>query len=258
MVSKIMFTQAIVRRPCPAIVNGLTTSTQGKPDYQQAMKQHLQYLKALMACGLKIHLLEADNRYPDSTFVEDTALITPEFAIITNPGAPSRKGEINDIVILIRDFFHDVQMIDSPGAIDGGDIMRIGSHYYIGLSKRTNEEGAKQMIDILGKYDLSGSMITLENVLHLKTGVSYLENNNLLAIGEFIEKNEFEALNIIPVDEDESYAANSIWVNGYVIMPSGYPKTQHVLEEIGYKILAVNTSEFRKIDGGVSCLSLRF
>jgi len=253
-----MFTQAIVRRPCPAIVDGLTTSNLGKPVYQLALQQHIQYMKALMACGLKVNILDPDNNYPDSTFVEDTALLIPDCAIITNPGAPSRKGETEEIATLLGRFFQNMEAIEPPGTVDAGDIMMVGSHYYIGLSDRTNEDGAKQIIEILEKYNLSGSLVTLEKVLHLKTGVSYLENNTLLAAGEFIEKKDFRDFTIIPVDDNESYAANSIWVNDCVIMPSGYPKTQRAIEKAGYKILMVNTSEFRKIDGGVSCLSLRF
>jgi dimethylargininase len=253
-----MFTKAIVRRPCPAIVNGLTTSNFGKPDYKLALQQHIQYMKALMACGLKVHILEPDNKYPDSTFVEDTALLTPDCAIITNPGAPSRRDETKEIAVLLEKYFPNIEMIEPPGTIEAGDIMMVGSHYYIGLSDRTNKEGAKQMIDILLRYDLSGSMITLDNVLHLKTGVAYLENKVLLATGEFLQKKEFSDFKIIPVKDDEKYAANSIWVNDCVIMPSGYPKTQQAIKEAGYKILTVNTSEFRKIDGGLSCLSLRF
>jgi len=253
-----MFIKAIVRRPCPAIVNGLTTSDLGKPDYKLILQQHIQYMKALMACGLKVHILEPDNNFPDSTFVEDTALLTPNCAIITNPGAPSRKGEIKEIVVLLEKYFQNMEIIEPPGTIDAGDIMMVDSHYFIGLSDRTNNAGAKQMINILEKYDLSGSTITLEQVLHLKTGVSYLENKTLLVTGEFLNKKEFSDFNIIPVEDDENYAANSIWVNDYVIMPSGYPKTRKAIEREGYKILAVNTSEFRKIDGGVSCLSLRF
>ena len=253
-----MFTQAIVRRPCPAIINGLTTSNLGKPDYQLALQQHIQYTKALMACGLKVHILEPDNNYPDSTFVEDTALITPNCAIITNPGAPSRKGETTEIAAQLEKYFPDIETIEPPGTMDAGDIMMVGSHYYIGLSDRTNSEGAEQMINVLEKYKLSGSLVNLENVLHLKTGISYLENNTFLAAGEFVNKKEFLDFKIIPVDDDESYAANSIWLNNYVIMPAGYPKTQKAVKEAGYKILTVNTSEFRKIDGGVSCLSLRY
>jgi dimethylargininase len=211
-----------------------------------------------MACGLKIHILEPDNNYPDSTFVEDTALLSQDCAIIMNPGAPSRKGETKDIATLIRKYYQNMEVIEPPGTVDAGDIMMVGSHYFIGISERTNTEGAKQIIKILEKYDMSGSMISLENVLHLKTGLSYLENNTILATGEFVGKKEFKDFNIIPVEKDESYAANSIWVNDCVIMPAGYPKTHQAIKEAGYKILTVNTSEFRKIDGGVSCLSLRF
>jgi dimethylargininase len=253
-----MFSQAIIRRPCPAIIDGLSTSDWGKPDYKLALQQHIQYMKALIACGLKVHILEPDNNFPDSTFVEDTALLIPDCAIITNPGAPSRKDETKEIATLLGKYYPNMEKIEPPGTIDAGDIMMVGSHYYIGLSERTNKEGAKQMKEILRKYDLGGSVITLEHVLHLKTGVSYLENNTLLASGEFINKKEFSDFRIIRVEDDESYAANSIWVNDCVIMPSGYPQTQKAIEGEGYKILAVDTSEFRKIDGGVSCLSLRF
>jgi dimethylargininase len=253
-----MFTEAIVRRPCPAIVNGLASSDLGKPDYQLALQQHLQYMKALMARGLNITILDPDNDYPDSTFVEDTALLTPKCAIITNPGAPSRRGETKEIAAVLSKHFLDLESIAPPGTVDAGDIMMVGSHYYIGLSDRTNEEGANQIIKILEKYGLKGSMISLDKVLHLKTGVSYLENNTLLATGEFLDKKEFKDFKIIPVDDHESYAANSIWVNDCVIMPSGYHNTQKAIENAGLKVLVVNTSEFRKIDGGVSCLSLRF
>jgi len=215
-------------------------------------------MKALMARGLNITILDPDDNYPDSTFVEDTALLTPKCAIITNPGAPSRRGETEEIAAVLSKHFQDLESIAPPGTVDAGDIMMVGSHYYIGLSDRTNEEGANQIIKILEKYSLTGSMVTLDKVLHLKTGVSYLENNTLLATGEFLDKKEFKDFNIISVDEDESYAANSIWINDSVIIPSGYQKTQKAIESAGYKTLLVNTSEFRKIDGGVSCLSLRF
>jgi dimethylargininase len=253
-----MFKQAIVRRPCPAIVEGLSNNNLGKPDYQLALQQHLQYMKALMACGLEITILDPDNDYPDSTFVEDTALLTKKCAIITNPGAPSRKGETKEIASLLAGYFEEIERIQSPGTVDAGDIMMVGSHYYIGLSERTNNEGANQIVKILEKYGMSGSLVPLAKVLHLKTGISYLENNTFLAAGEFVYKAEFKDYKIISVDDEESYAANSIWVNDCVIMPAGYPKTQEAIEKEAYRILPVNTSEFKKIDGGVSCLSLRF
>ena len=253
-----MFKRAIVRRPGQSIVNGLSSSNLGKPDYELACRQHQQYVEALKACGLEVTILDADDRYPDSTFVEDTALLTPNCAIITNPGAPSRRGETKEIATRLTEFYKDIEYIKPPGTVEGGDIMKVGSHYYIGISDRTNQEGATQLITILEKYELTGSRIPLKNVLHLKTGVAYIENHTLLATGEFVYKNEFSDFKILTVDEDEAYAANSIWVNDHVIMPLGYPKTKTAIEEAGYKVLAVDTSEFRKVDGGVSCLSLRF
>ena len=118
-----MFTQAIVRRPCPAIVDGLTTSNLGKPFYQLALQQHIQYVNALMACGLKVNILDPDNNYPDSTFVKDTALLIPNCAIITNPGAPSRKGETEEMATLLERFFQNMESIEPPGTVDAGDIM---------------------------------------------------------------------------------------------------------------------------------------
>ncbi len=136
--------------------------------------------------------------------------------------------------------------------------MMVGTHFYIGLSARTNEEGARQMIVSLEKHGMSGSVVKLEKVLHLKTGLAYLENNNLLAAGEFITKPEFQKFNIIEIPEEESYAANCIWVNDTVIMPSGYPIVSGKIAALGYRVLEVDTSEYRKVDGGVSCMSLRF
>jgi dimethylargininase len=252
------FTRAIVRRPGPEIINGLSTTNLGKPDYHLAFRQHGQYIKSLMACGLEVTVLEPDSRYADATFVEDTALLTPECAIIMNPGVSSRKGETEQITSVVRKFYDHIEIIEPPGTIEAGDIMMVGTHYYIGLSKRTNRAGAQQVIEILQKCGLNGSIIELKEVLHLKTGVSYLENNHLLAAGEFLNRDELRGFKIIPVDKDESYAANSIWVNDVVIMPAGYAKTKKAVSTAGYDILEVNTSEFRKIDGGVSCLSLRF
>jgi len=252
------FTKAIVRTPCPEMVNGLTSSSLGIPDYGLALHQHEEYIEALKECGLEVTVLEANNNFPDSTFIEDAALLTPHCAILTNPGAPSRNGEPATIESTLRRFYDHVESITGSGTIDAGDIMMVNTHFYIGLTKRTNREGAQQMIDILEKYGLTGSTVSVEKVLHLKTGVSYLENNIMMASGEFLEKNEFKKFDLIKVDEDESYAGNSIWINDTVLTPTGYSKTQALLEKTGYRIVPLDMSEFRKLDGGLSCLSLRF
>lgn len=253
-----MFTKAIVRTPCRSIVNGLSSAGLGRPDYKQALLQHLDYIEALKECGLQVTVLPADELYPDSTFVEDVALLTPRCAVLTNPGAASRMGETRLILKTIREFYTKVEMIEAPGTVEAGDIMMVGDHYYIGLSERTNKDGAEQMIAILESYGLQGSMVELNKVLHLKTGLGYLENNNLLACGEFLRKPEFQKYHVLKVKANEAYAANSVWINGTVLTPKGFPKTRSLIESAGYKIREVDVSEFQKIDGGLSCLSLRF
>ncbi|SCB86860.1 dimethylargininase [Gilliamella intestini] len=253
------FSHIIARTPAKSLINGLTSSNLGKPNYQKALDQHNNYIRALQQCDVDITILPADERFPDSVFVEDTVLCTPHCAIITRPGAESRREETEIIVDTIERFYpNKVERITTPGTVEAGDIMMVENHYYIGLSARTNQAGAKQMIAILEKYGLTGSIVTLEKVLHLKTGLAYLENNNLLAAGEFITKPEFGHLNIIEIPEQESYAANCIWVNDRVIMPAGYPITKAKIEKLGYQVIEVDTSEYQKIDGGVSCMSLRF
>ena len=136
--------------------------------------------------------------------------------------------------------------------------MMVGDHFYVGRSARTNEEGIRQFSEILAKYGMTCSEVTLEKVLHLKTGVNYIENNNMLVSGEFVTKPEFEKYNKILIPDGEEYAANCIWMNGNVIVPEGYPGVAKLVEEAGYRAILCDTSEFRKLDGGLSCMSLRF
>lgn len=253
-----MFTKAIVRTPGKSLVHGLSSANVGIPDYELALIQHAKYIDALKECGLEVLVLKPDEEYPDSTFVEDVALLTKHCAIITNPGATSRKGEISGMRSILEKHFSNIEQIEYPGTIEAGDIMMVGKHFFIGLSERTNEEGAKQMISFLEKYGMTGSVVKLEKVLHLKTGLAYLENNNLIACGEFLSKDEFRKFNILEIDEDESYAANCIWVNGKVIIPFGYPNAKRTIQAAGYETIEVDVSEFKKLDGGLSCLSLRF
>jgi len=183
---------------------------------------------------------------------------TPHCAVITNPGAPSRNKETGLIKEVIPKYYEQIEQIEPPGTLEGVDVMTIGSEYYIGLSDRTNEEGARQLIDILNRYDLSAHMVNLSDVLHLKTGVSYLENNNLLVYGEFKEKSIFDSFNKIEVPDDEAYAASCLWINGTILVPAGFPETKKKVEDAGYKTVELEMTEFQKLDGGMCCLSLRF
>ena len=209
---------------------------------------------------MEVTVLPANDEYPDSCFVDDDAVLTRACAIITNPGASTRKGEIEAMIPVIKQFYPEdkIEYIKAPGTLEGGDVMMVGDHFYVGRSARTNEEGIRQFIAILEKYGLSGSEVPLEKVLHLKTGVNYLENNNMLVSGEFIDKPDFAKYNKYIIPESESYAANCIWMNGTVLVPAGYPETEKLVRSMGYDVILVDTSEFRKIDGGLSCLSLRF
>ena len=255
------FNHVIVRRPCKAMVEGITSAPElGKPDYELALKEHDAYIEALKQCDVDVTVLEADERYPDSCFVEDPALITRKCAIITNPGAASRNGEKDEIVGAVKKFSSDdqIEYIKAPGTLEGGDVMMVGDHFYVGRSARTNEERIRQLTEILERHGLTCSEVKLEKVLHLKTGVNYLEDNNMLVSGEFIDKPEFAQYNKVVIPEEEAYAANCIWVNDTVIVPEGYPTVLKAVQDLGYKTIVVDTSEYRKLDGGLSCLSLRF
>jgi dimethylargininase len=252
------FTQAIVRTPGKSMVRGLTTAGEGPPDYEKALRQHRAYIEALEQCGLTVRVLEADESFPDSTFVEDTALLTSACAIITRPGALSRRGEVVEMKRVVSEYYDDVYHVTDPGTVDAGDSMMASSHFYIGLSSRTNQEGARQVIAFLEKHGMTGSTVRLDHVLHLKTGAAYLENNNLAACGEFLEREELKKFNLLPIPEEESYAANCVWINDKVLIPAGYPAARAAVQGAGYETIVLDVSEFRKLDGGLSCLSLRF
>lgn len=252
------FTKAIVKLPCRNLIYGLTESSEGTPDFEFAMQQHSEYIDSLEYCGLYVMVLPEDENFPDSTFVEDVALLIPDCAIIMRPGTPSRRDETVSVKKVVNELYNKIYEIVEPGTIDAGDIMMVGNHFYIGLSERTNEDGAYQVINILNKYGMTGSTVQLHSMLHLKSGVAYLEKNNLVAAGEFIAKPEFRKFNLISVDDDELYAANCVCINDYVLVAKGYPKTKKSIKEAGYNTIELDISEFRKLDGGLSCLSLRF
>ena len=252
------FSHAIARQPGRSLADGITSANLGRPDLVRALEQHAAYVAALRSSDVTVTVLPALDDYPDSVFIEDAALCTRAGAISSRPGAETRRGEAALLVPTLRRFFPDVAAITAPGTLDTGDVMMVGDHFYIGLSQRTNPAGAAQLISLLEARGLTGSTVAMAEALHLKTGLSYLENGHLLACGEFVGRPEFRALNVIEVPAREAYAANSIWVNGRVIMPRGFPETSGRVAALGYTVIEVDTSEFQKLDGGFSCLSLRF
>lgn len=255
---KPVYTTAIVRTPGKSMTEGLTTASFGKPDHDQALSQHEKYVQALADCSLVVTILQADEQFPDSCFVEDVALCTPQCAVITRPGAPSRRGETATILPVLSLFYDDLQVINGPGTVEAGDIMLTEDHCFIGISGRTDMNGAKEMAVILERYGIGTTFVELSTMLHLKTGVAYLGNNTLLVTGELTRARPFRDYVLLEVPQEESYAANCILVNGSVIMPAGFPWTARMVRQAGYPVIEVEMSEFRKLDGGVSCLSLRF
>lgn len=252
-----IFTKAIVRTPGRSMVSGITEADLGLPNYEKALEQHGQYIAALEACGLEVLVLDADESHPDSTFVEDVALLTPHCAIITRPAAPSRAGETKNIRPVLERFYSEIEQIVAPGSLDGGDMMQIGGHFYIGLSARTNLAGAEQLIAILQRYGMTGSTVPVTEFLHLKTGVTCVADNRLLASGEFVVRREFSGFTILPVDGSNAGAANCIRINDTILMPAGFPQVREQLMALGAQIIEVDISEYAKLDGGLTCLSLR-
>ena len=261
-----MFRNAIVRVPGSNFADGLTTVDFGVPEYAKALQQWEAYCAALESCGLILTRLEADLRHPDSTFVEDAAVVTPHGAMLTRPGAASRLGEVEAIAAMVRGFYPEAAQIGVPGTLDGGDICEAGRHFFFGLSHRTNEEGARQLAEHLRKEGYTSSCVDVRgmtSILHLKSGISYIGpgpagEGTLVVMEEMADWPEFAAYDLLRVSPEESYAANCVRVNDRVLVAAGYPQMTEELTRRGYDPLVLEMSEFRKMDGGLSCLSLRF
>lgn len=256
-----MFTRAIVKEPCANFASGLTSVDLGKPDLEVALRQHQAYCDALESCGLELIRLAPDEKHPDSTFVEDTAVLTPHGAVLTSPGASSRLGEVESIAEVVEKYFNNVQWIKKPGTLDAGDVCEAGEHFFIGISRRTNEHGARQLAGYLSAFGYTSSLIDirgLSNILHLKSGLAYLSGKRLVVIEALRNVPEFSDYDLICLNSTEEYAANCLSLNGRILVASGYPELQRELERLGYQIISLDMSEFQKMDGGLSCLSLRF
>ncbi len=256
-----MFTRAIVRPPSPNFADGLTASGLGAPDYLLALRQHAAYCAALAQCGLELTELPPDARFPDATFVEDTAVITPRCAVITRPGAASRAGETAAVRTALARFFPQLQAIEAPGTVDGGDICEAENHFLIGISERTNEAGAQQLAAILTDAGHTANFVDIRGVsgiLHLKSGLTYLGDNRLAVWDTLAQHTALGGYEQIRVATGDEYAANCIRVNEYVLLAAGFPAFAIKLRGLGYRLIELEMSEFQKMDGGLSCLSLRF
>jgi dimethylargininase len=233
----------------------------GRPDYQLALQQHEEYCQALLRCGLSLDRLPADERYPDATFVEDTAIVTECGGIITCPGALSRRGEEFAISAVLTGVYSEIHTISEPATVDGGDICEAGNHFFIGISERTNEAGATELASVLRSLGYTSSFVDIRGVpgiLHLKSGIASLDGGELLLINDLFDHQEFKKFPRFRVPAGEEYAANCIHVNEFVLVAAGFPETEKLIQTMGYETVPLEMSEFQKMDGGLSCLSLRF
>jgi dimethylargininase len=253
-----MFTHAIARKPGPNFSRGITTAVNtSPPDYETLIRQHETYIATLKSVGLSVILLDALPDHPDAYFVEDTAVVTADVAVITNPGADARKGEEVTIEsVLAR--YRKTERIRAPGTVDGGDILQVGKHFFIGVSERTNQEGADQLSRILTHNGYTCAIVPVGEGLHFKSSVNYVGKNTLLITEDYVSHEQLEGYDTIVVNRDESYAANTLFINDHLLVPGGYPDTLKKLEALGLDIIELDTSEVRKMDGGLTCMSIRF
>jgi dimethylargininase len=252
-----MFTHAITRKPGRNFSGGITTSTLGQPDYLLMVAQHQCYVNTLRSLGLQVQELEPLSAYPDAYFVEDVAVVFPEAAVITRPGAPARRGE-EDPIQPVLEQWRKPYRIQAPGTLDGGDVLMVGKHFFIGISKRSNKEGAEQLGSIVSQYGYTWTPMPLEKGLHFKSYVNMIGYNILLVTESYAHHPHLETYKKVVVDNNEDYSANTLLVNDYLITPAGFPGTSAKLKALGMPIIELDISEARKMDGALTCLSLRF
>lgn len=254
------FTSAITRIPGASYAQGLTTAGLGAPDLARARAQHEAYCGMLIELGLHVTVLSPDDAFPDSTFVEDTAIVTARGAMITRPGASSRAGEVVAMRTALEQRFESLAAINAPGTLDGSDVCQIGEHFCIGVSDRTNPDGAQQLSHWLEQLGYTANTIDIRGnaaLLHLKSGLTWLGDDVLLIVDALVGHPAIARYRKIVAPAAEAYASNAIRVNDAVVMAKGFPETLALVNANGFRTVTLDVSEFQKMDGGLSCLSIR-
>lgn len=253
------FTHAITRRPPPSVANGLRAIDTGAPDAALIAKHHAAYVAALRATGATVIELDPLDAFPDSLFVEDTALCLPEGAVIMRPGAPSRLGEAAAMEPHLRALYSEIHRIEAPATIEGGDILVTGREILVGTSARTNDAGIAALAAITARWGHALRQVhTPQGVLHFKTDCALLDAETILSTERLAASGCFAGYRVIHTAAGEEAAANVIRFNDAVLMPAGFPATRDRLSAAGYNVTELPNSECAKLDGGMSCLSLRF
>lgn len=224
-------------------------------DVSVARAQHAEYILALKKAGCQVVELPEEPNLPDSVFVEDTAFILPEVAVITRPGADSRKPEIESIIPALSPH-RKLLRITEPATVDGGDVLVLGKQIFIGISTRSNDKAIRQLDHLLNEYGYTIVGIPLNDCLHLKSAVTRVDDATLLINKDWVDSSCFPGFDLIPIDASEPYAANCLPINGQIIYPTAFPATQKRLEEKGFRVANVNLAELAKAEGAVTCCSL--
>ncbi len=254
------FTHAITRKPSASITAGLRAVDIGTPDLALMQAHHADYIAALRSTGAEVVELDALEAFPDSVFVEDTALCLPQGAVVMRPGAPSRLGEAAEMAPHLRALYAEVRQISGPESfVEGGDILTTETEILVGRSARTNAAGIVELTALVSDWGHSlREVFTPPGVLHFKTDCSLLDGETILSTERLAASGCFDGYKVIHTAPGEEACANSIRFNDLVIMPAGFPRTREKLEAAGFKTQDIGNSECAKLDGGMSCLSLRF
>lgn len=253
------FTHAITRRPAASIVNGLRAVDTGAPDLDTFRSHHDAYVETLRSTGAQVQVLEPLDAFPDSVFIEDAALCLQECAIAMRPGTSSRLGEAAEMIPILHKYYDTVLTIQGPGFIDGGDILVTEREILVGTSARTDEAGIEELRSLVAQWGYSVRQVaTPPGVLHFKTDCSLLDETTILSTERLAASGCFEGYDVIEVASGEEACANAIRFNDLVLMPAGFPMTEAKLRDAGYSVRLIGNTEAAKLDGGMSCLSLRF
>lgn len=252
-----MFTHALVRTPGPDAAGGLTTAGLGPLDLDALLVQHAAYVATLRGLGLEVTQLEPLPGHPDAYFVEDAALVFPELAVVTRPGAPARLAEAEALAPAVA-AFRNLHRLEAPGTLDGGDVLVVDRTVLVGLGERTNADGAAQLSAILAPHGYRTLTVPVPKGLHFKSSVTWAGGDTLVLTEAFAGRPELAAYRPLVVPEAEAYAANILWINGTLLMPRGFARTRALLEPLGLPIVELDQSEARKMDGALTCLSIRF
>ena len=253
------FTHALCRVPADSVCDGLRASDRGDPDPALFRNQHAAYVAALRDAGCAVTVLEADEAFPDSVFIEDPALVLNGVAIVLRPGAPSRLGEAAALRPALEEHCRKVVDLKTDGFVDGGDILCTDDRVLIGLSARTDARGAEDLRPLVEAQGYRLELLqTPPEILHFKTESSLLDAETVLATPALAASGAFDAMRVIETAPGEGASANAIRVNDVVMLSAGYPETADRLAQAGYEVVTLDTSQAALVDGGLSCMSLRY